>query len=308
MIKMLGRMSAFLSSCCNCKVLIVLLVWTTCMMHCFVIAWHHPNTMASKGILSHHCRLQQSSDYIKSPKTLTVCRFASRGDDLDDLRIDVDKLDPEEQKRLDFITKLTKEADDYARAAGFNVDSGNDEEREKFEKSVEDTNWSGQSVAFKSRISTGNTLDLINRPALAIGDLLAFVVFASIGRGNHGENLDWLSIMNTAWPFLLSWIVLSPFLGAYSNSATQSKGAQVAIGMIPAWFCSVASALVIRGYVKDYIPPTPFIIVSMTATFVLLFLWRNLYVLAFGETTDGEYRKAGFLEIFSMITALIKRW
>lgn len=75
-----------------------------------------------------------------------------------------------------------------------------------------------------------------------------------------------------------------------------------------AWIVSIPAALAIRGVIKDYIPPTPFIIVSMCATFALLYGWRSLYITVFGNTSDEEYRKGGLLEVFSMISTLIKRW
>lgn len=283
--------------------LIVLVIWLFVQV---VHGWQG-NSATSRLQINRHVQVS-SSKIIKHTSSQRALYFSKR-DNVDGLRIDVSKLDPEEQKRLAFIQKLTLEADEMARSAGFQVDpeDANPRDMIDLEKSVEDTNWSGQSVAYKTRFSTNNTLDLLNRPGLAFGDISALLIFASIGRGNHGENLDILSILNTAWPFVLSWAVISPFLGAYSNAATESRG-KIAWGMLPAWFCSVASALAIRGYIKEYIPPTPFIAVSFIATFVLLITWRNVYILAFGETAEGEYRKGGFFEIFSMITSLIKRW
>ena len=105
----------------------------------------------------------------------------------------------------------------------------------------------------------------------------------------------------------MGWLAFSPFLGAYTREATASQG-KIAIGLIPAWLVGISTGLAIRGALKGDIPPTPFIVVSFTATFVILFLWRSLYIAAFGETGDGEYKKAGFLEVFKMVGTLIKRW
>ena len=67
-------------------------------------------------------------------------------------------------------------------------------------------------------------------------------------------------------------------------------------------------ALSIRGLLKGAIPPTPFIIVSLISTYVLLCLWRFSYVVLVGETSDKEYKTAGFLEVFKMVGTLMKRW
>jgi hypothetical protein len=37
---------------------------------------------------------------------------------------------------------------------------------------------------------------------LAGGDALALLLFAAIGRANHGESLDLPSVLSVAWPFL----------------------------------------------------------------------------------------------------------
>ena len=43
-------------------------------------------------------------------------------DELDSLKLDESKLSPSERERLSFIQKLTSEADEIVKAAGFNID------------------------------------------------------------------------------------------------------------------------------------------------------------------------------------------
>jgi hypothetical protein len=43
-------------------------------------------------------------------------------DELDSLKLDESKLSPSEKERLSFIQKLTAEADEIVKAAGFNID------------------------------------------------------------------------------------------------------------------------------------------------------------------------------------------
>ena len=44
---------------------------------------------------------------------------------------------------------------------------------------------------------------LLRRKALLLGgDTAALLAFAAIGRSNHGESLDFGSILSVAWPFL----------------------------------------------------------------------------------------------------------
>ena len=52
------------------------------------------------------------------------CRANSNN--LDDLMIDYEKLSLKERERLDYIQKISKEADELARQAGFQVDNDDD--------------------------------------------------------------------------------------------------------------------------------------------------------------------------------------
>jgi hypothetical protein len=176
-----------------------------------------------------------------------------------------------------------------------------------YDKEVVDTQWTGQSGLEISFLSEKNFSDMTKRWGLLVGDIIALLAFATIGRGNHGEGLDILGIFGTATPFIISWITISPFLGAYTRDTTSSKGS-VFSGIIPAWAVSIPFALGLRGFIKGSIPPTPFIIVSLISTYVLLCIWRYLYVVLIGETSDKEYKTAGFLEVFKMIGTLMKRW
>lgn len=112
-----------------------------------------------------------------------------------------------------------------------------------------DTNWSGQSDADRTVASQNNWADISNRGGLALGDFLAFIIFAAVGRSNHDEGLQLLDILTTAGPFLVSWFVVSPFLGTYNRKATASL-ASVPVQLVPGWLASMVSAISIRyGYV-----------------------------------------------------------
>lgn len=250
---------------------------------------------------------QQALPLISTKRGATVAAsalFMNNGkDELDELKLDVSKLSKSEQDRLKMIQKLTKEADELATQAGFDLSSDDD----IMEKSVGDTNWSGQSTADSVVASENNWSDLSSRLGLALGDFFALLLFAAIGRSNHEEGLNIIEILGTAGPFLLSYFIISPFLGAFNRNATASMG-QVPVSLLPGWGVAMIGALSLRGFLKGAVPPTPFIIVSLVATFVLLATWRCLYIGLFGSTSDDEYRKSGAFEIFRMVGTLVKRW
>ena len=237
--------------------------------------------------------------------------FKLNSDELDGLKLDPSKLSEKEQERLEFIKKLNNEADDLARAAGFEVPEENYEDWEdnEEEKEIIDTQWSGQSGLDVNIKSSNSWNDIINRPLLALGDTSALWIFSSIGRANHAESGDAFGTFVTALPFIVGWFALSPLLGSYSMEATATRSIPyTATKLLPGWAIGTVGGLALRGLSKGVVPPTPFIIVTCIATFSLLLLWRFFYIAAFGETSSGEYRKAGFLEVFKMVGTLLKRW
>ena len=228
-----------------------------------------------------------------------------RDEGLEALKLNESNLSPEEIERLAFIQKLTTEADEMVRKAGFSIDG--EQDADEIERAVKDTKWSGQSDVEKTIASSNNYEDLKNRIDLAVVDLLALLTFAVVGRSNHGEDVGVISVVSTAFPFLITWFAFAPFAGAYSRKSTSSK-AGIPQGVATAWGVAVPLALAVRGLLKDSVPPTPFIIVSLVATFALLCIYRLVYLLLVGETSDQEYKSAGLLEVFKMVTTLLRRW
>ena len=228
-------------------------------------------------------------------------------DNLNDLKIDESKLTPSEAERLKFIQKLSLEADELVRAGGIKLGDSDSSDNDMIDRAVRDTKWTGQSDMEETTLSTNNWSDVSRRPGLALGDMLAIMSFAAIGRNNHGEGLDVISIAGTAAPFILSWFLVSPFLGSFSRDATSTKGG-APVGLLAGWVVSMPLALSLRGLYKGEIPPTPFIIVSMIATLAILSIWRVLFVTLNGGTSDKEFKSAGLFEVFKMVGTLVKRW
>lgn len=54
---------------------------------------------------------------------------------------------------------------------------------------------------------------------LVAGDVAAILVFAAIGRGNHGEGVFVGDVFATALPFLIGWFAVSPVAGTFGEEA-----------------------------------------------------------------------------------------
>mmetsp|Transcript_12191 Transcript_12191/g.22852 ORF Transcript_12191/g.22852 Transcript_12191/m.22852 type:complete len:253 (+) Transcript_12191:138-896(+) len=135
----------------------------------------------------------------------------------------------------------------------------------------------------------------LNNPILATIDFAALVLFAGIGKANHdttgGSTIDLQSTLSTAAPFLFSWYATSPFTGIYKkddheNESSTTSHSILEAGKIAAqgWIVAIPLGCVLRGVVKGYVPPVPFVIVTMIATLIILGGARMLYAAATAAT------------------------
>ena len=125
----------------------------------------------------------------------------------------------------------------------------------------------------------------LDRPLVSMIDAAAIVAFAAIGKASHNADgsLDLLSVFMTAVPFLVSWFAIAPIAGCFTPTATTSGDIkQSVIYTARGWILAIPVGCLLRGVVKGYIPPTPFIIVTMIATLVLLSAGRAAYTAASG--------------------------
>jgi len=109
----------------------------------------------------------------------------------------------------------------------------------------------------------------LDRPLLGALDFMAILLFAFVGTSSHNSASDYLAVLAVAVPFLISWFVTTPFLGLYKSDATSDK-----IGAFKTaakgWIVAIPLGCVLRGLIKGYVPPLPFVIVTMIATIVVI--------------------------------------
>ncbi|CAM9907790.1 unnamed protein product, partial [Phaeothamnion confervicola] len=169
-----------------------------------------------------------------------------------------------------------------------------------------ETQWSGQAGLDVVVEGQRDWRDLAARRGLAAGDLIALTAFAWIGRATHASAALDLELLRTAFPFYAGWLAAAPLLGAYTNAATASQG-DMAKMLAPAWAVSVPFSLALRAAIRGELPPAPFVAVSMAATLLALGAWRAVYVVV-NPTSTSEFKRAGVLDGFRMITTLLQRW
>lgn len=116
---------------------------------------------------------------------------------------------------------------------------------------------------------------------VAIGDMSVFFVFVLFGIAEHGSGTN-QAILRTALPFGISWIAISPWLGAYKESTLFGSKhlAKNLFKLSLIWLICGAVALVARSLLTDRSFIVAFAAVSMLAQLFLLIIWRCVIMLA----------------------------
>jgi len=128
----------------------------------------------------------------------------------------------------------------------------------------------------------------LDRPVLAALDAAALTTFAAVGKASHNTadgSLDVVAVAITAAPFLLAWFATSPLTGVYNRQDTAGAGGRsttnVALASLGTtargWAVAVPLGCLLRGILKGYPPPLPFVLVTLVATFVILGATRAVY-------------------------------
>jgi asparagine N-glycosylation enzyme membrane subunit Stt3 len=105
------------------------------------------------------------------------------------------------------------------------------------------------------------------RPALALVDALAVLVFATIGRRSHDEGLAIVGIVEVAAPFLAGGLVGALAVRSWRDPLAWRSGVAV-------WIGAVVVGLALRWAFVDR-PPLSFIVVATVSLAVLVLGWRG---------------------------------
>ena len=122
----------------------------------------------------------------------------------------------------------------------------------------------------------------LDRPLLAIVDTVSLVIFAAIGKSSHAADgsIDPLAVLVTAFPFVAAWLATSPLTAVYSpDDRDNNMVASTAVKVGKGWVLAVPLGIALRGAIKGYMPPAPFIIVTLISTLVILAGVRILFSL-----------------------------
>ncbi|KAL3800834.1 hypothetical protein HJC23_001671 [Cyclotella cryptica] len=122
----------------------------------------------------------------------------------------------------------------------------------------------------------------IDRPLLAIVDTVGLTIFALIGKSSHSSDgpVDLVGVFSTAFPFITAWLATSPITGIYSpdeRGGDTNMATSTAIKVAKGWAVAIPLGIVLRGLLKGYAPPLPFVVVTLITTLAILAATRVLF-------------------------------
>lgn len=136
--------------------------------------------------------------------------------------------------------------------------------------------------------NTGAAPDTLGRTAaLVAGDLIALMVFAAIGRRSHAEAAGFdslIQIARTGSPFIIGWLLVSPWLGAYRRRNT-SRPLDMLNTTAVAWTAAIPVGAVLRALFIGRFSPLSFYLVTYLVALLILVGWRLVWSLAEGRVT-----------------------
>ena len=99
-------------------------------------------------------------------------------------------------------------------------------------------------------------------------DIVAVIVFCTIGRRSHAEGLTVAGIAQTAWPFLsgtgVGWLLIGGWRRPFTVIPT---------GVVE-WVCTVVVGMLLRKVTSAGVSAS-FVVVASLSTAVLLLGWRG---------------------------------
>lgn len=113
-------------------------------------------------------------------------------------------------------------------------------------------------------------------PVLLLGDAIAILAFATLGRAEHQTGLAPAAIAGTAFPFWVAWFGVGLWLGAFRSEAVREPLAALKKAALT-WLLAWPLALQLRVLLTGRSIPFSFAAVVFAVNLLFLGGWRLLY-------------------------------
>lgn len=168
-------------------------------------------------------------------------------------------------------------------------------------------------IQFDKPNNSSSRIQKWGRVALfAGGDVLALLLFSTIGRYSHGLSVFDFETLHTADPFIAGWFLGAYFLGGFTEDGRGMNGLpKGVIATAKSWAVGIPIGIAIRAAKSGHLPNYGFVLVSLGSTAVLLIAVRALLyaVLPVDNSKKSDvYRRGSPFELFELLTSLVRRW
>ncbi len=116
---------------------------------------------------------------------------------------------------------------------------------------------------------------------LVVGDALALMIFAAIGRASHGEEAGLTAlaqVAETAAPFMIGWFAVAPLFGAYRADVAGAPPRMLAHTALT-WLIAWPIGLGLRALIRQTTIPLSFALVTFITVLTIMTLWRGAFAL-----------------------------
>lgn len=121
--------------------------------------------------------------------------------------------------------------------------------------------------------------DLRRTTALVVGDVVAFNLVTALGLYRHGELTDLGAlgqVVQVAAPFLASWLLVAPFLGAFRRDVVDRPPQLLARSAL-AWLVALPIGLMLWSLMRQRQVQPTFAAVTFITNLVVLLGWRGVF-------------------------------
>lgn len=115
--------------------------------------------------------------------------------------------------------------------------------------------------------------------SLVVGDILCFLIFATLGTDAHGQGINLLNSCWVALPFAVAWFIVSPWIGAYKADLSKRPKAMLMRTLL-CWLATWPVAMALRWLLVDRVTGVTagaflsFAVVALVANALILNIWR----------------------------------
>ncbi|HEY0757103.1 MAG TPA: DUF3054 domain-containing protein [Ktedonobacteraceae bacterium] len=115
--------------------------------------------------------------------------------------------------------------------------------------------------------------------SLVTGDILCFLIFASLGTSAHSKGVNFLLTIWVALPFVGAWFLVAPFLGAFRADIALRPG-KMLIRTALCWLATWPLAMFLRWLLVERVTGftlndfVSFSVVVLITNLIILSAWR----------------------------------